>query len=379
VVLDEDYANRSGYDPDFLGGSHIPLPSLSTGAARADAAVNREPTPGRSRLELTYEHFSVVMNGRRRLASFTATNIDGALAKNYDRDTGVISDPHDEGQNDGEAAEATERWFPDRRIDETEQTPPQLYEGQTAFDASGRPITDRRTSAHRNRMFQQGHLTRRQDPLWGDDDAVVRANADTFHVTNRAPQVGFFNMGIRKTGAEAGHAGGQLHWRAMEDYVLNNAVADKARVTVFTGPIFDDRFDIPWDRGMVGLQGFKAPREFWKVILRVENGVLRATALSADQAPLIDYAPEAAMTDAELRRVSFEKVRRYHVSLGEIERRTAIDFGDAVRAADTHDGGERREIRTLDDLIGITGAKTAKPKSKRATAAPRKTAAKRKA
>ena len=136
------------------------------------------------------------------------------------------------------------------------------------------------------------------------------------------------------------HAGGQLHWRALEDYVLNNAVADKLRVTVFTGPIFDDRYDIPWDRGVPTTRGFKTPREFWKIIVRVENGQLRATALCADQTPLIDYVPEAAMTDAELRRVSFEKVRRYHVSIDEIEARTAIDFGSALRAADTHAGDE---------------------------------------
>lgn len=350
LVLDQDYADRFGYNPDFLDGERIPLPKLRTEAAQADAAVNREPAPRRSRFELPYEHFSVVMNGRRKLAFFTATNIDGRLAKNYDRDTGVISDPHDDG---GESAEATERWFAERRIDASEQTPPQFYEGQTTFDGDGQRIDDRRTNAHRNRMFQQGHLTRRQDPLWGDDETVVRANADTFHVTNRAPQVGFFNMGIRKAEAEAAHAGGQLHWRALEDYVLNSAVADKARVTVFTGPIFDERYDIPWDRGVPAMRGFKAPREFWKIIVRVENGQLRATALCADQTPLIDYVPETALTDAELRRVSFEKVRRYHVSIAEIEARTAIDFGPAVRAADTLAGGERREVHSLAELLGM--------------------------
>ena len=373
LVLDEDYANRTGYDPGFLQVANIPLPKLKTEAARADAAVNREAAPGRSRVELPYEHYSVVMNGRRRLAFFTATNIDGKLAKNYNRDTGVISDPH-EGDDDDGGSEATERWFKERRIDESEQTPPNLYEQQTAFDSDGQPIDDRRSSAHRNRMFQQGHLTRRQDPVWGtDDEVIIRANADTFHVTNRAPQVGFFNMGIRKSGAEAGHAGGQLHWRALEDYVLNNAVADKARVTVFTGPIFDDQHDMPWDRGMPGMQGFKAPREFWKVVVRAEQGALQATALVADQTPLIDYVPEAALTDAEAARVSFAKVKRYHVSVAEIEARTAIDFGAAIRAADTHGGGERREVQTLEAVLGKAvrpakaGARTSRSSASRKT------------
>ena len=364
VVIDDDYSNRSGYDPRFLDLVHIPLPTLKTEAARSDLAINQEPAPGRPRHELPYEHFSVVMNGRRRLAFFTATNIDGKLAKNYDRDTGVITDIYPDDESGDEGAEATERWFPERRITDDEQTPPALYEGQTTFDSDGQPIQDRRTAAHRNRMFQQGHLTRRQDPLWGTDEVVIRANADTFHVTNRAPQVGFFNMGIRKAGAEAGgHAGGQLHWRAMEDFVLNNAVADKSRVTVFTGPIFDDQYDMPWDRGMPELQGFKAPREFWKIVVRVENGRLRATALLADQAPLIDYVPEAVLSDAEVARVSFEKVRKYHVSVAEVETRTSIDFGEAVREADTHGGGERREVTSLNQLFDVpANASTGKAK-----------------
>lgn len=145
--------------------------------------------------------------------------------------------------------------------------------------------------------------------------------------------------------------------------MLNNAVADKSRVTVFTGPIFDDQYDMPWDRGMPELQGFKAPREFWKIVVRVENGRLRATALLADQAPLIDYVPEAVLSDAEVARVSFEKVRKYHVSVAEVETRTSIDFGDAVHEADTHGGGERREVTSLNQLFDVpANASTGKAK-----------------
>jgi endonuclease G, mitochondrial len=354
LQLDANYANRSGYDPAFLEGDPIALPALTTEAMRADASINNEPVPGRDHTELPYEHFSVVMNGRRRLAFFTATNIDGATAKNYDRRTGEITDPHDE---DDDGAEASERWFSERRIPENEQTPPKFYEGQTAFDANGRPIEDRRTAEHRDRIFQQGHLTRRQDPLWGDEDELIyRANADTFHVTNRAPQVGYFNMGTRKRNAESGHPGGQLHWRAIEDFVLNNAVADKQRVTVFTGPVFDDKHDIPWDRGAPGMKGFKAPREYWKLILRREHGVLRATALIADQTPLIDYVPERILTDAEIKTVSFSAVKAYHCSVQELEQRTGLDFGGPVRDADTHAGGERRPVRTIEEALGESAA-----------------------
>ena len=368
VQVDPDYGNRDGYQPDFLPGVAVPLPKPRGAAALRAVSVNTRPKAGRPRYELAYEHFSVVMHKERRLACFTATNIDGRLAKSYDRSTGVIAAFHPGEEEADEAPEASELWFIDPRIPEEEQTPPALYAGQTAYDAQGAAIVDKRKADHANRIFQQGHLTRRQDPLWGPDDIVVRANADTFHVTNRSPQVGFFNMGKRKPGAEAvAHAGGTLYWRALEDFALNNAVADQARVSVFTGPIFDDENDIPWDRGMPEMAGFKAPREYWKIVLRVEDGRLQATALSIDQTPLIDYVPETALSEAALARVSFEKVKRYHVSIAELERRTSLDFGAKVRAADTHRGGERREVASLSQLLNV--ARTGTPS--RSAARPR--------
>src|SRR5262249_54105964 len=156
--------------------------------------------------------------------------------------TGAITEPEALGMDDPEEGpEAAELWLSDRRIADTEQTPPDLFSGQTAFDSSAKKIINKRSTAHRNRIFQQGHLTRRQDPLWGSDTVVIRANTDTFHVTNRTPQIGYFNMGIRKRAGEAKHPGGTLYWRALEEYVLANARADRKRVSVFTGPVFDDK------------------------------------------------------------------------------------------------------------------------------------------
>ena len=387
LELDEDYENRSGYDPDFLRDVSIPLPELSVAQKRV-AAKNRERRRGDDPYQLRYEHFSVVMNGARRLAFFTATNIDGTHAKDFDRKTGKITDASGiTGEDDGgdEGAEAAELWFEERRLKENEYTPPDFYADQWTFDASGRKIHDRRSSAHRNRMFQQGHLTRRQDPLWGSDEIVYRANVDTFHVTNRAPQIGYFNMGTKKENAEAKkHPGGNLHWRALEDYVLANARADHKRVTVFTGPIFDDENDIPWSRGRDDMKGFKAPREFWKVVLRIENGRLHATALVADQSPLINYVPELLELPAnEARRVGFEKVAKYQVSIPELQSRTGLDFGPDLRASDTfrrarNEQHGRRAVESIEDIsFGRPSRQGAAARRHRAPRAARGPAAKR--
>lgn len=357
LEVDPDYSNRSGYDRGFLG-VEIPLPKLSR-AQQAVAARNLRAGRREDPFELKYHHYSVIMNGDRRLAFVSAVNIDGSSSKDFNRSTGVISDPMAES---GDESEAAELWFPEDRIQEHQQTPRDFYEGQTAFDRHGKPIEDRRSSAHRNRMFQKGHLTRRQDPLWGEDDEVIRfANADTFHVTNCSPQVGFFNMGIRKRAdSEAKkspglHAGGQLYWRALEDFVLTNARADRQKVSVFTGCVFDEGEDIPWDRGRQDMRGFKAPRKFWKVLLRVEGGALRATALVADQSPLIDAVPEALLRGEALPKpLRYDKVAKYHFSIPELEELTGLDFGSSVRSADTYPatrGAGHHEIRRVEDVV----------------------------
>ena len=386
LELDPDYAHRGGYNPAFLESVAIPLPKLSAAQKRV-AAKNRKARSGDDPFELKYHHYSVIMNGKRRLAFVSAVNIDGVTSKDFNRTTGVMSDPFED------ESEAAELWFKDDRILDGQQTPQDFYQSQTTFDAQGNQIRDKNAPGqqHLKRMFQQGHLTRRQDPLWGDDEELIGfANADTFHVTNCTPQVGFFNMGFskqeslangeakltskkkaKKAAKKGGHGGGQLHWRALEDYVLTNARADRQKVSVFTGPIFDDDQDFPWDRGRPDMKGFKAPREFWKLILRVDDGALQATALIADQAPLIDHLPEFIMRgEAAIRGLPFDKVAKYHVSIAELESRTGLSFGSDVNSADTFvpsgggDARRRREVDTLDE-VNLTRTRTRSRAKKR--------------
>lgn len=378
---DADYASRDGYDPVFLQQVFIPLPKLSA-KQKALAAKNKEPGADDDPHELKYEHFSVTMHRKRRLAFFTATNIDGAKSKDVNRQTGEISDPvGGDDEDESEGAEASERWYEDPRIDPSEQTPWDFYAGQTAFDADGNAIVNKRSQAHLDRIFQQGHLTRRQDPTWGSNDEVLRANADTFHVTNRSPQVGYFNMGTRKRDAEAYHPGGDLHWRALEDWVLNNARADRQRVTVLCGPVFDEKRDIDWSRGRSEMKGFKAPLQYWKLVARIDAGELRATALLADQEPLIDFAPEALPSGVEaLKRTAFETVKKYQISIAELERLTDLEFSDELRSADTFvpatRGEKRRELERFQDLS--LGTSTGGARTKRKRGQKRRSAAKRK-
>lgn len=170
----EFFKRVKGYERDFLGPV-VELPRLSPEQIE-DVAQRLD---GRGHV-LEYVHFSAVMCASRRLAYYTAVNIDGRRLKQLTRDADV--------------------WYFDPRVAREHQAGPDLYE--------------------RNDL-DRGHLVRRIDPVWGRPAAT--ANEDTFHFTNCAPQHKHLN---RRT------------WLGLEDYILNNAANSDLKVSVFTGPVF---------------------------------------------------------------------------------------------------------------------------------------------
>ncbi|WP_329083995.1 MULTISPECIES: DNA/RNA non-specific endonuclease [unclassified Streptosporangium] len=227
IQIDPDYAGRRGYDPDFLPGGHrVPLPALSPDLVPL-AALNRHAGDGQAHV-LNYHHFSVVMNRQRRLALFTAVNIDGATSRRIRRDP--------------------DRWIFDPRLPDSEQAGEEVY---------------------RDNPLDRGHLVRRLDPAWGAGQAVAKAgNDDTFHFTNCTPQHKDFNQN-------------QTTWAGLEDYILDNADTRDLKATVFTGPVLADDDD-PY-------RGVQLPRQYWKVVaMTKQNGELSATGYLLSQDHLID-------------------------------------------------------------------------------------------
>ena len=218
IAIDPDYASRAGYDPHFLGGGHgLPLPEV--GADLAAAASH----------ELRYHHFSVVMHRARRLALFTAVNIDGKLAQRPSRER--------------------DRWYLDPRLPAGEQAGEEVY---------------------RDNPLDRGHLVRRLDPAWGP--VAKAANDDTFHFTNCTPQHHDFNAG-------------QTLWLGLEDYILHNTDTADLLVSVVTGPVLDPD-DPPY-------RGVRLPRQYWKVVAMVTTaGQLSATGYLLSQAALLDEVAE---------------------------------------------------------------------------------------
>jgi endonuclease G len=266
IKPDPDYSNRPGYNPDFTGFS-VPLPKL-TPSIKASAVkvtgANGNPN------ELKYYHYSVIMNGKRRLAFVSAVNLDGNPAEVFKREKN-----------------GKEKWFYDPRISKSDQVGDELYAGNE---------------------LDRGHLSRRADAAWGDtqEDAKL-ANDDTFHFSNCSPQHEVFNQ------ATKANQQGVLLWGNIEDHIADQARKDKKRITVFNGPIFRTN-----DRTYRGVQ---LPKEFYKIVVfENDEGKPRALAFVLSQDSLIKDLPEEEF--------SVGPYGPYQVTVREIENRTKLDFGD---------------------------------------------------
>lgn len=261
-----DYSDREGYDPKFLARNNsIELPAL---VRDAHDALELDDGSG---TELKYEHFSVVMSKKRRMCFFSAANINGAESR--------------------KSARVAWKWDP--RIPRAQQIMGECY---------GNPP-----------KFSRGHMTRREDPGWGDAKTAKRGNEDSMHVTNVTPQMQAFNAPI---------------WLALEDYALQHAREDEMKISVFTGPYFKRT-----DRTMYGV---KIPVAFWKVIAFIhdDTGKLCATGYEMTQKQSL---PEeefvfGAFTSPQLHVAT-------QVSIRSIENKSGLTFG-RLAAVDPLGGDE---------------------------------------
>jgi len=226
----DSYEIRDGYAPDFLGADNgLDLPGVGIWADDLVALKEEARIDGADPFELRYTHFSVKLAKSRSLPLFSACNINGKLSN---RDI-----------------ERTDVWRRDSRIDNIFQN---LREGY---------------GNEREGFFSRGHMTRREDPNWGDDETATRSDGDTFHITNVAPQRQGFNAGI---------------WLDLENYVLDNTDDNDLRVTVITGPILSEDDPVYYNRNV--------PTSFWKILAFVNARTRRLTTIGYKRSQLT-YLP----------------------------------------------------------------------------------------
>ncbi|MGR9237104.1 DNA/RNA non-specific endonuclease (plasmid) [Rhizobium leguminosarum] len=276
------YDDRHGYDASFIeDGNPLPLPGL--GRWLGDAAeLTKGLKPGADATELKYTHFSVKVSQSRRLPLYSAVNIDGSHS---DRET-----------------ERTDVWRFDPRIDQKYQIMREVYGND------------------RDGFFSRGHMTRREDPNWGEDATTKAADADTFHVTNAAPQRQSFNAGI---------------WLDLENYALSNTDRENMRVTVITGPIFSD--DDP------EYFGVKVPIAFWKILAFVNGNTNQLTAIGYRRSQATSLPTKTRS------RFVFGDFDDTQVPIAGLAEETGLDLSAFV-ALDVMKGADKRMVITLKNV-----------------------------
>ncbi len=182
----DDFADRDGYDPAFLGTGSllVPVPQLNICQKPRLAQLSTGEEL------LNYRHFSVALNKDRRLAFYCAANIDGDDLRRPRRKNSFHLDP---------------------RVAEEHQAGEDLYSRND---------------------FDRGHLIRRLDPTWGTKEDAEQANVDSMFFPNIAPQHKRLNQKI---------------WLDLEDHILDRTDARDARISVFVGCIFGEN-DPPQQR-----------------------------------------------------------------------------------------------------------------------------------
>lgn len=268
---------KTGYNPHFFDKHPIALPKAAT---PPDAILD-------------YTHFSVAMNAKRRMTMFTAVNID-AVKYNDLKEKAHIPSRKEIG---------ADKWVIDPNFHHEAQLDKKFY---------------------KNNDFDLGHMVRREDPFWGDSlEEALKANEDTFFLTNATPQHKDFNEKAAR-------------WKGLEDYALANARKHDLRLTVFSGCIFSDH-----DRKFNGVQ---IPAKFFKVIVMIKkNDELSATGYIVNQDDLIKaITTDRGLGDEQPEEFVYTKFSTYQVPLKAIEVATGLQFG-----LNEHDPLQKTKTRGL--------------------------------
>jgi endonuclease G, mitochondrial len=226
----EDYDDRNGYLPDFLGDGSDFLVTLPVLKDKSDL-LQVERAPDERPFELRYQNFSVIMSRSRRFCCITGVNIDGSA-------------PFFRFKRPG--------WKTDPRIPKAAQIDGAEFYVPTVFD--------------------RGHMVRRLDPVWGTEGAGRLANADTHHYTNSCPQVHSFN---------------DATWGDLEDWILSQERSRDSKGSVFTGPIFQES-DPVYEGVKVPVEFYKIV-----VVVDDAKGQLSVTAFQMDQSAVMPPQPGA--------------------------------------------------------------------------------------
>ena len=245
---------RPGYQAGFLG-PQIGLPGVT-----GTAAV------------LRYNHFTVVANPARRLAHYTAYNVDAARFVKVPRPVGRRA------------------WAADPLL------PPSLQMELKLLMRS---------------PYDRGHLMARELVCWGAERKASISSRQAFYWPNVAPQHEALNRGA---------------WMRLERLEKTVARAH-GRLTGFSGPVFgadDEQFrgELEMEDSVIALDSFRIPGAYWKVFVVSDGPDLKVAAFLMHQADFAQgHAPRGVDPFA------------YAIDLRDLEARTGLRFPPVLHGA----------------------------------------------
>ncbi len=205
-----------------------------------------------------HTRFSIVFNRERKLAFYAAYNIDGAHPLVLPREDQFKYDPN------------LPRYI-------------QLHNKQGYYQSP----------------YDRGHLARRAALVWGNDEISLRAEEESYYYSNIVPQ----HEKLHSTA-----------WGDIEDWILDFAQQKENQASVFTGPVFT-KHDELWKAD--GEAAIKIPAGFWKVLVKVVGGELKAAGFLTWQR---DFSDDGASEEF----VPYTE----QVRISSIEFLTGLNFGD---------------------------------------------------
>ncbi len=244
---------RPGYDKNFLDDHTIKLPDVTGSAA-----------------VLRYKHFTTVLNPARRLAYYSAYNMDGLQSKKVKR--------------------LNDRFITDPLIQKSLQLSMQLA------TRSG---------------YDRGHLMSRSHVCWGEQREAEIAAKQAFYMPNISLQLPSFN---------------RVYWLKLED-LERKIASDHGKLVGFSGPVFlakdvSFRGDFELEDGLIARETFRIPRKYWKVIVFKNSEQLAYTAFLMDQ------------DEMEKKKITRDfDLKRYMVSIADLERTTKLTFDPILKEA----------------------------------------------
>jgi endonuclease G len=294
--------HRNGYQPGFLRLDHdesVPLPELTT----LGASVVSTLADGTA--ELKYHKFSVVMHKGRRMALFTAANVDWRPASR------LIDGRKPSRKELTEIPDGTiEQWVTDWRIPEEHQLP------DIFFTKDGG-------------AFDKGHLVRRDDVCWGTPfKDMQKSNGDTYHTTNCSPQTAAFNRS--KPSDEINN------WGDLENLIQQLTKAEKA--ILFSGPVFEEDDQLFAGRDSRGKTLVRIPRSFWKIIVVKGASGPEAYGFVLEQdlsaVPIVEALPIPGKWRREMRSIEhIEALLHGLAQLSWLKKYDQFDSAESVRNA----------------------------------------------